>query len=433
MSYIGEVRAGEREGRQAMGSGAVTGANPFDQQVRLMLQVAMLIFVYTIVIGILNGLDLVEFTRQQLLSHLHAGTLGWMTLAILSASLWLFAGGRALGAASRQSARWLSYLAVGSIALYIVAFATTFGVLRPIAGTATLMALAGFWVWALVRARGQVLTVSHLLVLLGLTSSVIGGTFGVINGFALSQGWTWVPRTFFDAHPGTMEVGFIIPVAMGLAEWGLRRREPPERASRAGLVQAALVTVAFAWVLGFILADQGDVAALGIIFAIVAVVIFFARMWRRAAAVSWRARNAERHAVVGGLLLGTTIVYLFTAIQLAGGDFADLPRGQFIAFIHLMSVGGTTNALLAFVVYLSQRVRPATVLDDVVFWGLTLGVVGFVAVLTIDVRVLIPIAVSVMGVALLTGIAIHVAALRIGPGDASPSDALQRTEAEPIV
>ena len=64
-----------------------------EPQVRLMLRAALLIFVYTVSVGILNGLDVIDFPRSLLLAHIHGGTLGWMTLGILAATLWLFADG----------------------------------------------------------------------------------------------------------------------------------------------------------------------------------------------------------------------------------------------------------------------------------------------------------------------------------------------------
>ncbi|MEX2324246.1 MAG: hypothetical protein WD576_00720, partial [Nitriliruptoraceae bacterium] len=80
-------------------------------------------------------------------------------------------------------------------------------------------------------------------------ASLIGGTFGVINGLAIAQGFS-VPSSFLAAHPGTMTVGFIMPVAMGLAEWGLRHTHPDEPITRSGKVQVGLMAFAFLWVLG---------------------------------------------------------------------------------------------------------------------------------------------------------------------------------------
>jgi hypothetical protein len=285
-------------------------AHPLDRPIRAMLQVAMLIFAYTIVVGILNGLDLVEFSRQQLLSHLHGGTLGWMTLAILGVTLWLFAGSDP----PEPSARPLAMLAGVAIAGYVLAFATTAGALRPLAGTATLIALAGFTALAFRRARTLTLAVPHLLVLLGLSSSVIGGAFGVFNGLAIAFEWSWAPTVLFGAHPATMEVGFIIPVAMALAEWGLRRGQLESSITRAGKAQVALMLVAFLWVLGFTLVDVPEIAGLGIVFAIAGLIVFYVRVGSLIRATPPTARTAERHAMTGAIFLGVTIVYIFVVL-----------------------------------------------------------------------------------------------------------------------
>lgn len=383
-------------------------AHPLDRQVRVTLRVAMLIFVYTIGIGILNGLDLVEFSRQQLLSHLHGGTLGWMTLAIIAATQWMFVDHEtAISERSARTVRGFAYLAAAAIPLYVLAFATTFGIGRPLGGTATLIALIGVAAWSYGRVREVTLTVPRLLVLLGLTSSVIGGGFGVLNGFAIAFEWTWIPESFFEAHPGTMEIGFTMPVAMALAEWGMRIGTPDEKPNRWGIAQVVLMAVAFVWVLGFILVGQDELVGFGIMFGILAIAIFFGRMRHSVRNTPLTARIPGRHALAGGVLLGVTMVYIFAAISAVQGDFAAMPRGQALSFIHLLAVGATTNALLAFVIHLSRRVSDVDVVDDVIFWGVNIGLIGFVVALTTDVRGLILVFVPIMGLALLVAIGAH--------------------------
>ena len=395
---------------------STTRAHPLDPQIRNTFRVAMLVFVYTIAIGILNGLDLVEFSRQQLLSHLHGGTLGWMTLAIIAATQWLFVDeGSTISERSANSVRIFAYLAAAAIPLYVAAFATTMGVLRPLGGTFTLVALIGMAVWAFGRMRDVILTVPRLLVLLGLTSSVLGGLFGVLNGFAIAFEWDW-PEQLFEAHPGTMEIGFTMPVALALAEWGLRRGTPDERPTRSGYVQAGLMFAAFAWVLTMILIGQDELVAMGTLFAIIAIVIFFVRLRGAVRTTSWTARTPARHALVGGILLGVTIVYIFVAISAAQGDFAAMPRGQLLSFIHLLAIGATTNALFAFMLVLSRRVSDYSAMDDVVFWGVNLGLVGFVLALTFDISGLIFVFVPIMGLALLLALAVHFPNLGRQPG-----------------
>ena len=70
--------------------GAGNDRHPLRGEITLLLRVAMTVFVWTVGIGILNGTDLVDFDQKVLLSHVHAGTLGWITTCVFAASLWLF-------------------------------------------------------------------------------------------------------------------------------------------------------------------------------------------------------------------------------------------------------------------------------------------------------------------------------------------------------
>lgn len=394
---------------------AVTTQHPLDRLVRFTLTVALVVFVWTIGIGILNGIDAVEFSRQVLLSHLHGGTLGWMTLGILAAAQWLFVDrGDPLDESSMKLVRGATLLAAAAIPLYVFAFATTNGIGRPIGGSFTLVALIAYAVWAFGRTRHVTLTVPHVLVLLGLTSSMIGGSFGVINGLAIALDWTWVPETFFGAHPGTMEVGFVIPAAVGVAEWVLRRGEAPQRPTRAGWVQALLLAGAFVWVLIMILAEQDDLIPIGILLGIAATVVFFVRLWSQLRAASLVARNPNRHALMAGVFVAVTFIYAFWMLGAAEGNMGAVPPGRAISFIHLLAIGGTTNALLAFVIHVSRLRTEPSGMDDAVFWGVNIGLIGFVVALTTDVRGLIMLFVPIMGLALLLAIGVHIVALRRG-------------------
>lgn len=55
-----------------------------------LLFAAMAIFVLTVVMGILNGTDLVDLPHGASLAHVHSGTLGWITLSIFAAAAWIF-------------------------------------------------------------------------------------------------------------------------------------------------------------------------------------------------------------------------------------------------------------------------------------------------------------------------------------------------------
>src|SRR5690349_15687425 len=86
------VRRHHVAGQPTAGSYALDDA-PLANEIRLLLQAALVLFVITVVIGILNGADVVDFSHAKLMTHVHAGTLGWITLSALAASLWLFGSG----------------------------------------------------------------------------------------------------------------------------------------------------------------------------------------------------------------------------------------------------------------------------------------------------------------------------------------------------
>ena len=90
-----------------------------------------------------------------------------------------------------------------------------------------------------------------------------------------------------------------------------------------------------------------------------------------------------------------------------------------------------TNTLLAYVVSVSRRTSPASALDDVIFWGVNLGVIGFVSVLTIDARGGIYVFVPVMGAALLLAIAVHLVRLSREVSVVSEAEDSVRVQREP--
>src|SRR2546427_7093668 len=80
----------------------MSDSHTFAAETRLLFRVALAIFTVTVLIGILNGFHFVELSRAVLLTHVHAGTLGWITLVATGAAFWLYADG---GSALKRHAR----------------------------------------------------------------------------------------------------------------------------------------------------------------------------------------------------------------------------------------------------------------------------------------------------------------------------------------
>ncbi|MGA7227043.1 MAG: hypothetical protein WBZ40_08285 [Acidimicrobiia bacterium] len=127
---------------------------------RNLFKAAMVIFVITVVIGILNGTDVWDVPRDTLLAHVHAGTLGWITLGVLGASIWMF------GSPDDHSADNLARYAIFALALYVLGFwsvgLTTTSIQRPIGGSLAFIAMTWMFIWAMRRKRGSSWNVAEM-------------------------------------------------------------------------------------------------------------------------------------------------------------------------------------------------------------------------------------------------------------------------------
>ena len=79
---------------------------------KLIFGASALIFLVTITLGFLNVFTAGGLPRWQLLVHLHSATLGWMTLSVFGATVWLFTGQRAVSNAYVSRVQWLARVMV---------------------------------------------------------------------------------------------------------------------------------------------------------------------------------------------------------------------------------------------------------------------------------------------------------------------------------
>jgi hypothetical protein len=261
--------------------------HPYRREVLLLFAAALLLFIFTVVVGILNGTDLVDLDRADvghlrvLLTHVHVGTLGWITTSVFAATIWLFAPVRP---PSGWRAAWPRVGAIASVAAitaYSIAFLTSTSWVRPVLGVVTAAVILVFFIWAVVQARTLTLSVPHWGMLVGLATSVTGGVLGVLWGILIAsdQDIKTLPKDGEDAHPATMVVGFLIPVAVAMIEWGLRREDLEKKAPRAGFIQMVLLFLAGLSLMLGVLLDVVPLIMLNLPLEIAAVVIFLVRLW----------------------------------------------------------------------------------------------------------------------------------------------------------
>jgi hypothetical protein len=353
---------------------------------RSAFQYGLVIFALTALLGLANATQLFgALDRNTLLTHLHSGTLGWITMGVIGLSIWLF------GAEGKNNAIRVS---AASTAAYVLAFWSGNFYARGVFGV-TELAVVYYWWWFVV-SRGMAegfgrLDIPKLSVIFGLTTLAIGSTLGVIVQVILATGGT-VPQSpdLVGAHASAQTGGYLVLVAAGFIEWQLTGGG---RRTTAGLVQIALLFVsglllAFSLLLAAQLGPNLSQALPGIatILSLIGAVVVAVRLGRAALGVSWGA-GAKRHLAlaVGFLVLAkileAILVQQFIAAQ---GDINKVSIGLLHALDHSYFVGLMTNmAFGAILVLTADRPRAWPWADQLIFWGLNIGAVGFVAVLII--------------------------------------------------
>lgn len=404
---------------------AVDGARetPYADEIRFIWRLALSVFVITIGIGLVNSQRVSQIDpaaeRPILLTHLHTGTVGWITLGLFAAAIWMFTAGRTESEAG--GARALARFGAVAVACYPITFFLFYpgGVLSNAAllgvfGTLALAAIVWLLVWLLGQSRRVYMSVARLAVL----GAVLNLTLGAVLGVLIEARFAGiaVPGNVNTAHPAMMTIGYVLPAAFAFVEWRLGAGLDGPR-SRAGTIAVALLIVG-GWL--SVAASLMNLFALFpaiLLFQIVATVIFAIRMWPRAFGALGAGAQGERHVAITALAIPIDVALLVYAVIVYLAPGLEPPRELFIAIGHTEFVGMMTNALFA-TVLLGTALRREAVwpwADTVVFWGMNVGWVGFALVELMGARGLVAVFAPIMGLSLLLGVVAY--ALRLRTGD----------------
>ncbi len=376
-------------------------ARPWSVAARDLFLVAMAVFVANILIGILNGADAVEFDRNQILTHVHAGTVGWLSLTIIASAFLLF------GVADRRLAMTLGVL----VPVYVLAFYTGNLGFRAISGTLLLIAIVWLIVWMWQQFLRGERTLPRLAVILGLTSFAYGAVMGVVLQLQGALGVAILSGDGVGAHASAMTFGYLVLVAMGLLEWRLLGTTG---LPRSGLVQVlALFVGGLVISIGLLVNAAQAAGGIYLLLQLVAVVLFVVRIWPTSLRVAWLSgEDLRRHLGIASIWIVLALVlfmYIVASVVTAAdpSDPAALPVNVLIASDHAVYIGVITNIVLGLIaaMVLSSADRRGWI-GQLLFWGINAGLVVFVAGLLVDSAELKRIGAPVMGVALLVSLAV---------------------------
>jgi hypothetical protein len=372
------------------------------RQVRNLWFVAMAVFLVTIAIGIVNGLDLYTFNHDELLTHVHSGTLGWITLSLVAASGW-FAGGidRRLGTA----------LGI-TIPIYVAAFYLAIPWLRAVVGAVLLVEVVWLvvWAWGVYRARRSL---PSLALAMGFTTFTYGAIIGVLRQVQLANGPTIFPGSadLVGAHASAMVFSYLILVAMGLIEWRVRGTTGRPKGGLVQLVALFAGGAILSFTLLFLSGDALQAAGgLDLLVDIVAVGLFAFRVLPSALRTDWRS-GGGRHIAASALFVPVAMaIFLYVVFKFIGDPkLATDPTpiaGILTASDHAAFIGVITNLVLGLLNTLSadQRDRWPWA-DHIAFWGTNLGLSIFLVGLVAGSSPVKEVGAPLMGVCLLVGLA----------------------------
>jgi hypothetical protein len=388
---------------------------------RITFVAGLLLFVVTIVVGILNGIDLWEPDHDTLISHVHAGTLGWITLGVTGIGFLMFSRGREVSGSEAGRARTLAWAMVASIGLYVVAFFLGDALFddriqRPIVGTLLFVVVVWFFVWLIGADRSyESRSPARLGFVLAWISLIIGAVFGVILGLYISNGE--VPgfsddtaAAVAEAHPPAMVIGYLLLAAFSVIEWLLH---DGRGRSRAGSIQMWLLFVAGIVInVGFVSGLEEELAGPANLLMIVAGGMLLWRSRDLLKPAAWRGVGAGIYPRLSMVFLVVYLALLTVLVSWLITDSIDFDAltesqaGLLLSFDHVMFIGVMTNVILGVLAAGTGSSR-TEMADRMLLWGVNVGITGFAIGLMTVTPVLKRVFTPILGLALLAGLAVY--------------------------
>jgi hypothetical protein len=277
--------------------------------------------------------------------------------------------------------------------------------------------MIAFFGWVVARTRKIRVGVAQLAILASLLTLVLGGLLGVLLQFQFASASAFLPAGAFGAHPATMVAGYLVLIGMALSELSLM--PDTGKLSRLGVTQITLLFLAGLAIGVGILLNLTPLYGLNTLFAAVGVLIYIIRFAPKIVRVNWLGHNSSRFFAISALFVVVNIVLtVYLTVSLISGAFpaGAIPSGLLIALDHSIFVGVMTNAIFGLIHDATQERRTLWPwAEDVLFWGMNIGVTGFLIALLSGVLVLEKIFTPIMGVSILLGLLTYGLRMRTPP------------------
>ena len=379
-------------------------------ETRYLYRVALVIFTVTVAIGLFNGFHFIELSRAVLLTHVHAGTLGFITLSVFATAFWLYAGP---GGTTDAHARNVAVAMSVAVPLYVLAFLTGNFVLRAIFGVPVLLIIVGMAVF-LFRNLGTGRSTPRLGVLLGLIVLVIGSTIGVLIQIQDAANHTFLPDNAVAGHASAQVFGYLVLVALSLIDWRLKGTTT---LTWPGGIQVVLYFLAGLLVAIGALLNIVPLLGSFIPLSIIATLIFLVRVGPAVLTTNWMEVGSRRHYAIAVPWVLVNIIVTITAVVIViSKGINNAPFNLFTAADHAIFIGVMVNMVFALIQDFTpeqRHIAPWT--ENVVFWVMNLALIGFVTMLLINQQAGEKFFVPFQGTAILIGIVVY--SMRLASSD----------------
>lgn len=348
---------------------------------------ALLLFLVNISLGFVNAVTTDALPRWQMLTHLHAGALGWITLSIIGVSIWRFTGERDVNPTYVSRVKFLVWGSVLVFAGYVASFAVGFYVagdavyFLPAFGTAAMVMIWSATVFVLIQSRKQpVLTTVHVFALAALVTASGGALLGVLAGLEQAFGpfLPIEPGSIISAHRAPMEV-YVYIAGAALVAWFVQGDDADSWGWPGMIVAVLWAGAGLIFPIGVFL-DFEPAFMVGFLLGFLVLPIFFILL------VGWPAlvTNPATPGPDAWAFFGTIGLIAFGLVFFVGGLVLGGAEWNNAVMFHIFFVGMMTNLLFG---TLSAGTDTARRLHEwaepAAMWLMNVGLVVFIAVLIV--------------------------------------------------
>jgi hypothetical protein len=370
---------------------------------RMLFRVALLVFAVTALIGIFNAFHFVKLSREVLLTHVHSGTLGWITLSAFATALWLFATSSRPG---DGHPRGVSMGMAVMVPLYVLAFLSGNYVAKAVAGSLVLLLIVGLAVFLLLHISSPGSSVPRLGTLLAFTTLVIGSTLGVLIQVQGAINHSFMPSGAIGGHASAQVGGYLVLLALSIIDWRLKKTEGMEIA---GVIQVVILFLSGVCLAAGVLLEIQPLLGLYIPLEIIALVIFLVRLGSRIIGASWGEATSERHYAIASLWIIVNLALTIYVVQLAIREgFNHVPFNVLVGADHAIFIGVMTNVFFGLIQdFTAEQKALMPWAENVIFYVMNLALAGFVFSLVTDQQGLEKFFAPFQGLAVLLAIVVY--------------------------